>query len=294
VREQVGQRAHIGQRYGFNWGPFQLQGRITGAQYNGSFAKPIKLANGDYLYRGRTYDNMSAIWRDARDGRIDGQATTYRPGIAWRPSVPSFPSFPFPSFPIPGNPFGPGGIGGALAGGQNLFDLIGKIFGPGAGSGANGSAGSNGTAGGANELSSVLSNPNLSLEDKLAVLMAKLSEHLDKQIEDKMNEISKAMQSEQNGGAKKSGGGLGGILGGIGSAFGGPIGGTIGSALGGLFGGGSSSGAGDSANGKPNLQLLQTQLQQLVEKRTQMFQTMTSIFKSLHETSLSAIRNLKA
>jgi hypothetical protein len=198
-------------------------------------------------------------------------------------------------------------ISAGLAGGQSITDLLGKLFGGIAGSGTPGSASGTGTggasgasgAGGDNELSRVLSDPNLSLEDKLAVLMAKLSEHLDKQIEDKMNEISKAMQSENKNGQGGSSalGGLGSVAGGaVGTAFGGPFGGMIGSSLGGSLGGalgGGSNGAGGDGQ-KPNLQLLQTQLQQLVEKRTQMFQTMTSIFKSLHETSLAAIRNLKA
>ena len=130
----------------------------------------------------------------------------------------------------------------------------------------------------------MLSNPNLTLEDKLGLLMAKLSKHLDKQIEDKMIEIENAMKAQ---GKKKKGGLFGKIMGGIGKMFGGPIGGMVG----GLLGGGGKGGAGGK---KPNLQLLQTQLQQLLQKRQQMFQTMGNILKSLHDTSMSAIRNLKA
>jgi len=331
-REQVGKRAHIGQRYGMNWGPFHATGRITGGQYAGSFAKPVRLGDGDYLFRGRKYDNLGDIYKDARDGRVDGFATHrhYRPGIA-RP-------FPFPGMFR--------GIGSAANG---INDIIGRIFDAigankpgntagGTGStGGNGSTGNTGSTGGASNGGSVLNDPNMSLEDKLALLMSKLSEHLDKQINDKMKSIENQMAKEKSGnssnGAKKSGksgGGLfssigklfgsaGRILGGAaGTVFGGPLGGMLGSglggklgsALGGIFGGGGSSAAssagssngsngtgstGGSGNGQDsNLQLLQTQLQQLLQKRQQMFQTMSNVVKSLHDTSMNTIRQLKA
>ncbi|MCA9758183.1 MAG: hypothetical protein KDA27_20480 [Candidatus Eisenbacteria bacterium] len=320
VREQVGKRAHIGQQYGFNWGPFQAQGRITGAQYRGSFAKPIRLADGDYLFRGRKYDNLGDIFRDARDGRIDGQATKLRPGL-WRPGMgqsprPLFPSaFAFhPAMGAIGAGMGLGNtMGNAL--GNSLNDILGRLFGNGNGGGSAGGTGStngSGATGGAGDTGSILNDPSLSLEDKLALLMAKLTEHMDKQIEDKMKAIEQQMSNEKNGGANGANGskGGGGLLGGLGSLAGGvagsmfgPIGGMVGSQLGGSLGNslGSAAGGGSSAGGangssenSSNLQLLQTQLQQLMQKRQQMFQTMSNILKSLHDTSMNTIRQLKA
>ncbi len=328
VRQQVGKRAHIGQQYGFNWGPFQLKGRITGGQYVGSFAKPIKLANNQYLYRGRTYANLGAIARDARDGRIDGQATSYRTRTtySWRPGFsparpgcclpPAFAFNPTLAAIAGGNALG-GVIGNAINNGlSNIGNVLNGIFGGANGSGGAGNTGSTGSTGGTGSTGeSVLSNPNLSLEDKLALLMAKLSEHLDEQINEKMGQIEKQMQQEKNGGAGGAGGsskGGGGFLssilgkagGVVGTAFGGMFGGLagskIGSALGGLFGGGGSQGgsqgAGGSQNGQngSNLQLLQSQLQTLLQKRQQMFQTMSNVMKSLHDTSMNTIRQLKA
>ncbi|MEZ4647935.1 MAG: hypothetical protein R3E97_03970 [Candidatus Eisenbacteria bacterium] len=319
-REQVGTRAHIGQKYGFNWGPFQAQGRITGAQYRGSFAKPVRLADGDYLFRGMKYDNLGDIFRDARDGRVDGQANKFRPAL-WRPGMgqsprPLFPSaFAFhPAMGAIGAGIGLGNtMGNAL--GNSLNDILGRLFGNGNGGGSAGGTGSasgNGATGGAGDTGSILSDPSLSLEDKLALLMAKLTEHMDKQIEDKMKAIEQQMANEKSGGANGSQGGAGGLLGGLGSiaggafgtAVGGPLGGMLGSQLGGSLGGSLGSAAGGSsssggANGSggensSNLQLLQTQLQQLMQKRQQMFQTMSNILKSLHDTSMNTIRQLKA
>ncbi|MCB9463955.1 MAG: hypothetical protein H6682_09750 [Candidatus Eisenbacteria bacterium] len=306
VREQVGKRAHVGERYGFNWGPFKLQGRISGQQYAGSFAKPIKLADGDYLYRGRKYDSMGDIFRDAKDGRIDGQATTYktRTKFAWHPgnACAPRPFFP-PSFAFHPAMNAIGGAGAALGNalGGGIQDILGKLFGGANGAngsnGTNGSNGSNGSNGtnGVGSTDSVLSDPSLSLEDKLALLMAKLTEHMDKQIEQKMKDIETQMTNEKNGGANGSngsngGGGIGGIFGSIGKAVGGLFGGLLG-------GGGSSSAGGangSSSQNSSNLQLLQTQLQQLMQKRQQMFQTMSNILKSLHDTSMNTIRQLKA
>ena len=329
VRQQVGKRAHIGQKFGYNWGPFRLTGRISGREYVGSFAKPIRLENGQYLYRGRTYKSKADIYRDARDGRVDGQATSFRTKTTW--SLRPGHSHCIPPFfgANLGNPLGglingaasalnPFGAAGSIL--NQIFNQPGGIFGgipagiPGVSGGSSNGSSSNGASGAGSSAGgpSVLSNPNLTMEDKLALLMAKLSEHLDKQIEQKMGEIEKAMQQEKGGKNGKGGaGGIGGILGSVGSIaggaagmyFGGPIGASIGSQLGGQIGGALGSaangaggaGAAGGANGqKPNLQLLQTQLQQLLQKRQQMFQTMSSILKSLHDTSMNAIRNLKA
>ena len=248
--EQVGKRAHIGQQYGIGWGPFHETGRITGKEYLGSFAKPIKLENGDFLYRGRTYDSLGDIWRDARDGQVDGMARQMPPGIGGQSRLPLG--------------WMRSGFGGLDP--SRIKDLFGAN-GLGQQSGTEGAT----TSSGGGNISSVLSNPNMTLEEKLAVLMAELSEHLDEKIEEKMGEVEKAMAEEKS--ESSSGSSSAGSNGNGASAT------------------GSSEGSSENSS---NLQLLQTQLQQLMEQRQQMFQTMSSIFKSLHDTSMNAIRNLKA
>ncbi|MCC7141024.1 MAG: hypothetical protein IT349_02885 [Candidatus Eisenbacteria bacterium] len=303
AQRQVARQSYIGQKYNYNVGPFQCQGHITGRQYCGSFSKPIQLKNDQWLFHGRTYGNLGDIWKDIRDGKVDG--TTQRfPGGAQ-----------FPHFPLLG-----GANGGAEAGQagfnpsdilKNIFqDLFGNIGGANGANGNNGTNGSNGatTETGADGASDIMSGPG-SLEDKLLLLMDKLGKHIDKQIEDQMKKIEAEMAKQKQGseGAQQSGGSSGGgglfgkLLGGAGAALGGPIGGMAGSALGGLLGGsGSSNGSGSNGSGSSNgsqnsnLQLLQSQLQQMVERRNQMFQTMTQMLKSLNDTSLSIIRNLKA
>ena len=94
-------------------------------------------------------------------------------------------------------------------------------------------------------MSDFLSDPSLSLETKLMLLMAKLAEDLDEQIEKKMKDVDKATRSKPNGQ--------------------------------------------DS-----NVQKVQTELQDLMNRRRQMFSTVQNLLKSLHDTSMSSIRNLKA
>ncbi len=105
------------------------------------------------------------------------------------------------------------------------------------------------------DVSSFLSDPNLSLEAKLMLLMAKLSKELDEEIEDKMNKLAKATgKTDESAGT-----------------------------------GGTNATAGTE---KPDKQRLQTELQDLVHQRQQMFTTMNGMLKSLHDTSMSAIRNI--
>jgi len=277
-QDQIGQKAHIGMKYGCNWGPFKLTGQITGQQYLGSFAKPLQLPNDKLMYQGRIYENLGDIWRDLRDGKIDGLATQ-------RSTIPAFNALPLlPNFP---------GIGGGSGNPPSA-----------GGSPSTGDAGGTGGTGGTDSTGDIMSGAG-SLEDKLLLLMDKLAKHLDKQIEDQMKKIEAEMAKQKQGseGASKSGGGgglFGKLLGAAGSALGGPIGGMAGSMLGGLMGGsGQSSGGSGEAGGSggsqnSNLQLMQAQLQQMIERRNQMFQTMTQMLKSLNDTSLSIIRNLKA
>ncbi|NNE08232.1 MAG: hypothetical protein HKN20_06685, partial [Gemmatimonadetes bacterium] len=297
-RSRVGNQARIGQSYdtGKRFFGLKIRGRISGRQYAGSFCRPVRCGKSGYLYRGKMYKNMAAIRADLRDGRADGIATKYRriPGCRPHGIQPQFLN-------SIGRMFTPGWTpGNALK--NVLGSILGNVGNVGGAQGnpAAGSGGNSGSTSGIGSSESVLSNPNLSIEDKLMLLMAKLSEFLDKQIEDKMGELEKATQGKgAKGAGGKSGGGIGGIFGSLGkiaggvagTAFGGPLGGMLGSQAGGmlgnLLGGAGKSGGAQGANGaqggkKPNVQKLQTELQSLMQKRQQMFQTMQNIMKSLH------------
>lgn len=309
-QDQVGKQAKIGQKYGVNWGPFKMQGRISGREYAGSFAKPIQLKNDKMLYQGRVYDNLTEVWKDAKDGKVDGMATSRQriPGASHFPLIsPAFAGAGAASQVMAGLANQTNGIFDGI--GKDMLDMINKLFeGPQGAQGSQGTGGTGGASGtgGLDDTSSLLSS-NMSLEDKLLILMAKLADHMDKQIEDQMKKIEAEMAKQNKGaeGDKKASGGGGGLfgklLGGAGAVFGGPIGGMAGSALGGMLGGsgasggsGGASGSGGSDSSKSNLQLMQTQLQQMMERRSQMFSLFTSIFKSLHDASMGIVRNTKA
>lgn len=86
------------------------------------------------------------------------------------------------------------------------------------------------------------------------------------------------------------------IAGGIASAVGSfvPGGGIIGGLLGGLskMGGGGSGIGGIDTSLNDQMQLLQ--VQQQIQKETQMFNLMTNISKDKHDAAMAAIRNMKA
>jgi hypothetical protein len=167
---------------------------------------------------------------------------------------------------MPGMPGGmpgmPGGLGGPM--GQVLNQLANFLGGLGgqqqAGQGGPGQAGGAGGAQGSpsadtQELQNILKNPNLSFEAKLALFTGKFIEKKQKEMEEKMNQMTAAQdqgKAGEAGGAGeggKAGGGGGGFLGGIlgGGGGGGLLGGILGGGggggmLGGLLGGGGGGG----------------------------------------------------
>jgi hypothetical protein len=145
-------------------------------------------------------------------------------------------------------------LGGFLQGiGQGIGQAVGGILGgqqgaQGAQGAQGGPGGPGGPEGGADELTQILKNPNMSFEAKLAQFMMKFMEKKQKEIESKMEQMKGQQESGGAGGAggagKAGGGGfLGGLLGGGGG--GGLLGGILGGGggmLGGLLGGGGGGG----------------------------------------------------
>ncbi len=144
-------------------------------------------------------------------------------------------------------------MGGFLQGiGQGIGQAVGGILGgqqqqgaQGAGAQQGGVGQAAGGQGGADELTAILKNPNMSFEAKLAQFMMKFMEKKQKEIEGKMEQMKSqgesgdAAKAGGAGGGKGGGGFIGGLLGGGGGAGGG---GFIGGMVGGLLGGGGGGG----------------------------------------------------
>lgn len=154
------------------------------------------------------------------------------------------------------------------------------------------------------DISSILHDPSLSFEEKLALFMFAFLEKKQKTLEKKMEDLDKQQQQ----GDKKDGGG-GGILGTIGKigggiiggVYGGPGGAAIGSEIGGQVGGavdGAVNG-GDGANGadgqgKDSNQIAMMKLNKEFQEMDQMFSLVDNMLKSMNDVvkqgPLAAIR----
>lgn len=222
------------------------------------------------------------------------------------------------------------GIGGMLGGPMGgVMNQMANFLGGGFGGGVQGPGGQAGQAGGpgspsadTKELQSILSNPNLSFESKLALFMGKFIEKKQKEMEAKMNEMTKAQDQSKagdkaggggggKGGGKGGGGGkgLGGLLqmggGLVGGMFGGPIGSALGSSLGGAVGGalgggggagqaGGQGGAGQAGGSQSGSeQKLQTELTAITQAFNRMVEAMNNVMKSVHDMGMSSARLIR-
>ncbi len=147
---------------------------------------------------------------------------------------------------------------------------------------------------GASDIQGILNDPGLSLEDKIALVLAKMAEKKEKEIMDKMKEWDKMSQKGGKGGIGSFLSGIGKLFGGVAGAFlGGPLGIAIGSSLGGSIGkvlGGSQSAA---AGGKKSEQRIQAEIQLLSNKLQRLMTMLSNIMKSFHDSSMAAIRNIR-
>lgn len=176
--------------------------------------------------------------------------------------------------------------------------------------GAQGGAAAGGAGGASGDTAAILNNPNLSIEDKLALLLAKFAEKKMKELEDKIKE----MQGGGAEGAKGKKGKGGGLFGGIGKMFGGLVGGIAklgGGILGGMFGGplgamagqgiggmvgnilGGAGGAGGTGGGKKSETMLQSEIQLLQQKLQRSMELLSNLMKSFHDAMSTSIRNIR-
>jgi hypothetical protein len=257
-----------------------MQGQFSGDTYAGSFAKVVHLDGDRYLFQNRVYPNRNALEEALMSGKTNGGGDYVIRGWNKPESYRKVPQILNRSQP-------------AQPSGNDPLAIMNRIFSQTGGmqAGVPGNTVPGGTAG---SIEALLGS-NLYMEDKLSIMGAQLSNGIDSEIEAKMREIELATQGQPGGAAAN----------GIGTVFGGPAGGTTGTqglqnagGAGGAGGAGATGAAGTAGaagtSKSPNIQLLQTQLQNLMQERQQLMQLMTNIFKTLHDASMAAIRNLKA
>ena len=135
----------------------------------------------------------------------------------------------------------------------------------------------------------------LSFEDMLFLMMMKYARKKEKEVMNKMNELSGNKQGFMGGFGNFLGSvaGIGGtILGGLAGGFplGTMLGGQLGSSLGGMI-----SGQGGNPFGNPNQQsdtTKQMQMQKLMEDLKKMYEMLSNVMKSMNSMQMAAVRNL--
>ena len=134
---------------------------------------------------------------------------------------------------------------------------------------------------------SFLSDPSLSVEEKLVMLLSKIEDATDQEL---LETAKKMDQSHNGGGAGGFGQVVGGIIGAVGSALG-PVGsivgGAVGSAVSGAINGAAGGGATDSSQ-------LQARLQMLEQRKTEISKLVTNVLEMEHESKMGFINNLRA
>ncbi|HSS51686.1 MAG TPA: hypothetical protein VLX28_22300 [Thermoanaerobaculia bacterium] len=204
-------------------------------------------------------------------------------------------------------------FGGSAAGSQGLFgplqDLMSRFTnGLGGAPGSSAGGGSQVGAGtGGNDVNSILNDPSLSLEDKMAMVLMALASRQEKQLEQKMQELGNVSGGTGGaGGAAGAGGagGLGGLLQSVGGLVGTAAGaefGPLGMALGGLFGSAAGQkvgsmvdgGTSGTGGGQKSEQTLTQELQMIQQKMQRLLETLSNVMKSFHDTSMQAIGNIR-
>ncbi|MEM1201805.1 MAG: hypothetical protein AAGN66_01100 [Acidobacteriota bacterium] len=123
---------------------------------------------------------------------------------------------------------------------------------------------------GGDDIRSIVSNPNLSIEEKMALALMKMAEKQEAKLEAQLDKMSRPQ------GQGETGGGLGG---GLKGAFSGGQGG--GNAV-----------TGNAGGRQESEQIGAQKLQMIQQKMSRLLDTLSNIMKSFHQTSSTAIRNI--
>jgi hypothetical protein len=133
------------------------------------------------------------------------------------------------------------------------------------------------------QVSSVMNDPSLSVEDKIMLCLMLICKKMDNDIENQMQYIN-AIQNQQANRQKK-----GQALGAIGTIAGGIIGGPVGAGVGGSLGGK----AGGGGNSAPSVDIETKKLERMITKRAQMFEMLSNIMKKYDETAKNTIQQIR-
>jgi hypothetical protein len=134
------------------------------------------------------------------------------------------------------------------------------------------------------QVHSVLSDPSLTMEDKIMLALMLICSKMDEDIK-RQTEYLNQLQNQQ-GARNKKGGALGAIGGLAGTALGGPVGGMLGSTVGGKLGGG-------GQDGEKSIDLETKKLERMIQKRSQLFDTLSKILERYDQSAKNVIQSMR-
>jgi hypothetical protein len=136
------------------------------------------------------------------------------------------------------------------------------------------------------QVHSVLSDPSLTMEDKIMLALMLICSKMDEDIK-RQTEYLNQLQNQQ-GARNKKGGALGAIGGLAGTALGGPVGGMLGSSVGGKLGG-----AGGGQDGEKSIDMETKKLERMIQKRSQLFDTLSKIMERYDQSAKNVIQSMR-
>ena len=131
------------------------------------------------------------------------------------------------------------------------------------------------------QVSGVLNDPSLTVEDKVTLMLMLIMKKMDKDIERQAQYINSIQQQQSN--RRKKGNTLGKVGTVAGGALGGPAGAKVGGGVGGKMGGGGNS---------PSIDVETMKLKRLIDKRSQMFDMLRQIIDKYNETAKGIIQSI--
>ena len=131
------------------------------------------------------------------------------------------------------------------------------------------------------QVSGVLMDPSLTVEDKVTLMIMLIMKKMDKDIERQAHYINSIQQQQSNRQKKGSALGMVGTV--AGAALGGPMGAKLGGGVGGKLGGGGNS---------PSIDVETMKLKRMVDKRSQMFDMLRQIIDKYNETAKNVIQSI--
>lgn len=258
-----------GMNFGANPAALQAFGAVNGMQ-DSLMSRMAQWGLGGALAGGAAGAMMGNPFLGLALGGLGGLATgALAPSGAFGGQYGALGQAPFPM----ASPFGPGLLDGAGFGSLNPLSMPGRI----------GNTNPAYEAAHTAQVSSVMNDPSLSVEDKIMLCLMLICKKMDNDIENQMQYIN-AIQNQQANRQKK-----GQALGAIGTIAGGVLGGPVGAGVGGALGGK----AGGGGNSAPSVDIETKKLERMITKRAQMFEMLSNIMKKYDETAKNTIQQIR-